>query len=128
MPRVISLAIRSCLAAALAVFAACGAQAQSTMSKLGTPGWYRMQLGSFEITALSDGTLDLPVDQLFPKVDPERIRSKVELSEVAVYRDRRMRRLLPSAIVLRRRRTDTKRNRQFRSIPRSFTARRQTCS
>jgi hypothetical protein len=30
---------------ALAVFAACGAHAQSAVSKLGTPGWYRMQFG-----------------------------------------------------------------------------------
>ena len=28
------------------------------------PGWYRLQLGDFEVTALNDGTLDLPVDQL----------------------------------------------------------------
>lgn len=28
------------------------------------PGWYRLQLGDFEITALSDGSIDLPVDKL----------------------------------------------------------------
>ena len=34
-----------------------------------------MRLGNFEITALSDGTLELPVDKLFTKVSPTRIRS-----------------------------------------------------
>jgi len=28
------------------------------------PGWYRMQLGDFEVTALSDGSINLPVDKL----------------------------------------------------------------
>jgi len=53
------------------------------MSKESSPGWYRMRLGSFEITALSDGTLDLPVDQLFPKVDPARIRTLLSRSYLA---------------------------------------------
>jgi glyoxylase-like metal-dependent hydrolase (beta-lactamase superfamily II) len=52
-----------------------GAWAQTPLSKEASPGWYRMRLGTFEITALSDGTLDLPVDELFPKVEPERIRA-----------------------------------------------------
>jgi glyoxylase-like metal-dependent hydrolase (beta-lactamase superfamily II) len=59
------------------------ALAQTPMSKDGSPGWYRMHLGTFEITALSDGPLDLPVDQLFPKVNPSRVRellSRVFLS------------------------------------------------
>ena len=53
------------------------------MSKDESPGWHRMHLGTFEITALSDGTLDLPVDQLFPKVDPGRLRSLLARSYLA---------------------------------------------
>ncbi|HET7863828.1 MAG TPA: MBL fold metallo-hydrolase [Burkholderiaceae bacterium] len=34
------------------------------MVKTQAPGYYRMMLGEFEVTALSDGTVKLPVDQL----------------------------------------------------------------
>jgi glyoxylase-like metal-dependent hydrolase (beta-lactamase superfamily II) len=51
------------------------AHAQTPMSNDATPGWYRMRLGQFEVTALSDGTLELPVDKIFTKVNPSRIRS-----------------------------------------------------
>jgi len=40
------------------------AQAAAPMQKTQAPGWYRLMVGSFEVTALSDGTVDLPVDQL----------------------------------------------------------------
>ncbi len=39
-----------------------------------------MRLGNFEITALSDGTLELPVDKMFTKVEPGRIRSLLSRS------------------------------------------------
>ncbi|MCY7316290.1 MAG: MBL fold metallo-hydrolase [Rubrivivax sp.] len=39
------------------------------------PGWYRMMLGSFQITALSDGTVKLPVDKLLTNIEPARIES-----------------------------------------------------
>ena len=39
-------------------------QASAPMAKTATPGWYRMQLGDFEITALSDGTVPLPMEKL----------------------------------------------------------------
>jgi len=39
------------------------------------PGWYRVQLGEFEITALSDGTLDLPVDKLLQQPAPNTLRA-----------------------------------------------------
>jgi glyoxylase-like metal-dependent hydrolase (beta-lactamase superfamily II) len=37
------------------------------------PGFYRMTLGDFEVTALNDGTLALPVKQLLTNTSPERI-------------------------------------------------------
>lgn len=40
------------------------AQAAAPQLKTQAPGWYRLMLGSFEVTALSDGTVGLPVDQL----------------------------------------------------------------
>jgi glyoxylase-like metal-dependent hydrolase (beta-lactamase superfamily II) len=49
--------------AALTLIAAATAHAEAPMQKT-QPGYYRMMLGGFEITALSDGTVALPVDKL----------------------------------------------------------------
>ena len=39
------------------------------------PAFYRMQLGDFEITALSDGTVKLPLDKMMSGVTPEEVRA-----------------------------------------------------
>lgn len=58
------------LAAALPVAAAglsalaLPALAAAPQQKVQAPGWYRFMVGSMEVTALSDGTVDLPVDKL----------------------------------------------------------------
>ena len=41
-----------------------GAQAAAPQVKTQAPGFYRVMLGDFEVTALSDGTVALPVDKL----------------------------------------------------------------
>ena len=46
------------------------ALAEAPMAKSQAPGWYRMKLGAFEVTALSDGTVTLPVDKLLSNVKP----------------------------------------------------------
>jgi glyoxylase-like metal-dependent hydrolase (beta-lactamase superfamily II) len=46
------------------------ALADAPMAQAQAPGWYRMKLGSFEVTAVSDGTVKLPVDQLLTKLKP----------------------------------------------------------
>ncbi len=46
------------------------ANAAAPQVKTQAPGYYRMMLGDFEVTALSDGTMDLPVDQLLTNVEP----------------------------------------------------------
>jgi glyoxylase-like metal-dependent hydrolase (beta-lactamase superfamily II) len=72
--------LRTCLVAALATAAATfgghtgAAHASAPLAKTGNPGWYRMMLGDFEVTALSDGTVTLPTDTLLinttkPKVE-----------------------------------------------------------
>lgn len=38
--------------------------AAAPMAKTSAPGYFRLMLGAFEVTALSDGTVELPVDQL----------------------------------------------------------------
>jgi glyoxylase-like metal-dependent hydrolase (beta-lactamase superfamily II) len=83
MPSLLSAAVKFYVPALLGVFAVSGAPAQTPMSTDNSPGWYRMHIGSFEITALSDGARDLPVDQLFPKVDTGRIRSLLARSFLA---------------------------------------------
>jgi glyoxylase-like metal-dependent hydrolase (beta-lactamase superfamily II) len=40
------------------------ALAAAPQVKTQAPGWYRFMVGSVEVTALSDGTVDLPVDKL----------------------------------------------------------------
>ena len=67
-----SLPLRHLLhSAALAAILALGAGAGPTAAlaaapqvKTQAPGFYRVMLGEFEVTALSDGTVDLPVDKL----------------------------------------------------------------
>jgi glyoxylase-like metal-dependent hydrolase (beta-lactamase superfamily II) len=52
------------LAAGLGVLPAAPALAAAPMVKSQAPGYYRMMLGDFEVTALSDGTVDLPMTDL----------------------------------------------------------------
>jgi glyoxylase-like metal-dependent hydrolase (beta-lactamase superfamily II) len=49
------------------------AQANAPLSKVATPGWYRMMLGDFEVTALSDGTVPLPMEKLLTGTTPAKI-------------------------------------------------------
>ncbi len=46
------------------------ANAAAPMVKTSAPGYYRMMLGEFEITALSDGTRALPMDKLLDHITP----------------------------------------------------------
>lgn len=63
------------LALALGVAVAGTALAAAPQLKGQAPGWYRLQLGDFEITALSDGTIDLPVDQLLKQPPANTLRA-----------------------------------------------------
>ncbi|MDR7297408.1 glyoxylase-like metal-dependent hydrolase (beta-lactamase superfamily II) [Pelomonas aquatica] len=56
--------LKRLLPAVLALACTAPAFAAGPQLKGQAPGWYRLQLGDFEVTALNDGTLDLPVDQL----------------------------------------------------------------
>ena len=44
--------------------------ALAPMAKKGAPGFYRLMLGKFEVTALSDGTFDFPVKDLLTNISP----------------------------------------------------------
>jgi len=60
-------------ALAAAAFLTTTAWAGSAAAGGQAPGWFRMKLGQFEVTALNDGTIDLPVDQLLLGITPERL-------------------------------------------------------
>jgi glyoxylase-like metal-dependent hydrolase (beta-lactamase superfamily II) len=61
----------------LALAAACTmtapALAGAPMVKTQAPGYYRMMLGEFEVTALSDGTVDLPMDKWLTGTTPQHV-------------------------------------------------------
>ncbi len=48
------------------------ALADAPMAKSAAPGYYRVMLGDFEVTALSDGILILPVEKLLTNTKPEK--------------------------------------------------------
>jgi len=60
---------------ALAVLVATGGVTQANAPLVGgqAPGWFRMKVGDFEVTALSDGTVELPVDKLLTGTTPEKV-------------------------------------------------------
>jgi glyoxylase-like metal-dependent hydrolase (beta-lactamase superfamily II) len=63
-----------CLAAAgFAIIPSTPANAAAPMVKTSAPGYYRMMLGDFEVTALSDGTGPFPVDKLLTNTTPEKV-------------------------------------------------------
>lgn len=67
--------IRTATAAlAASLFAFHGAQAAAPFAKAQAPGYYRMMLGDFEITALNDGTMLVPVSALLTNVSPPQVQ------------------------------------------------------
>ena len=80
--------LRTALASAMAICAVTAvslapvsaAHAAAPMAKTSAPGFYRMMLGDFEVTALSDGTVDLPVDKLLTNTTPAKVKSALAKS------------------------------------------------
>jgi glyoxylase-like metal-dependent hydrolase (beta-lactamase superfamily II) len=50
------------------------AVAGAPLAKNQAPGWYRMKVGDFEVTALSDGTLELPADTLLTGTTADKVK------------------------------------------------------
>ena len=65
--------LRSLLAAALLGLAAHAALAEAPMVKTQAPGYHRLMVGDFEVTALSDGTVKLPMGKILVDPDPSKI-------------------------------------------------------
>ena len=71
-----SRSLRAAVAAtALLAFASPSHAAAPPQPRGQAPGWYRIMLGSFEITALSDGTIDLPVEKLLTGTTPAKVNT-----------------------------------------------------
>src|SRR5450755_2145720 len=70
---------RALLAAvATSFFLAASAQGAAPMVKTQAPGFYRMMLGDFEVTALYDGSLPLAVDTLLTNTSPTRVKRALD--------------------------------------------------
>jgi glyoxylase-like metal-dependent hydrolase (beta-lactamase superfamily II) len=65
--------MRAALAMAAVFFFFAAAHAAAPIVKGQAPGYYRMMLGDFEVTALSDGTADLPVSKLLTRTTPAKV-------------------------------------------------------
>jgi glyoxylase-like metal-dependent hydrolase (beta-lactamase superfamily II) len=74
-PNLIRAALLATLVAgaSIAVAPLQSAHAAAPMVKTSGPGYYRIMLGSFEVTAISDGTTDLPVDKLLTNTTPAKV-------------------------------------------------------
>lgn len=55
-------------------------QAAAPFTKEAAPGFYRIMVGDFEVTALSDGTVALPVDKLLTRTTPEQVKKTLARS------------------------------------------------
>lgn len=64
---------KTACAALVATLFALPAFAAAPMAKSAAPGYFRMMLGDFEVTAINDGTVDLPVDKLLQGQKPAAI-------------------------------------------------------
>lgn len=67
---------RSVLTLTLATTLSVSAIASAPQKKTSAPGYYRMMLGDVEVTAISDGTTELPVHQLL-QMDADKVREKL---------------------------------------------------
>ena len=57
--------------------------AAAPMVKTQAPGYYRMMLGDFELTALSDGTVKLPVKDLLTNTTPGKVDAALKRAFIA---------------------------------------------
>ena len=67
------LSTRTIAFAGLLAFPAAMIQAAAPQIKTQAPGYHRTMLGDFEVTALSDGTVALPVDKLLTNTTPAQV-------------------------------------------------------
>ena len=72
--------MRRTLALSMGLLLAAAAHAAAPQQKTQAPGFYRMMLGDFEITALSDGTVDLQPKQLLTNTTQAQVADLLQRS------------------------------------------------
>lgn len=78
---ILRLALATAFSAGMLGLATVGtAHAAAPMVKTSAPGYFRMMLGDFEVTALSDGTVSLPVDKLLTNTTPAKVKQALAKS------------------------------------------------
>jgi glyoxylase-like metal-dependent hydrolase (beta-lactamase superfamily II) len=73
-----SLRLAGHLILAFAALLGAGAHAAAPQVKTQAPGYYRFMVGDFEVTALSDGTVMLPMDKLLANIAPVRLENALK--------------------------------------------------
>jgi len=76
--RLATLCVALALPGAAALLAPWPAQAAAPMARTQAPGFYRVMVGEFEVTALSDGTVALPVDQMLTGTTPAAVHAALK--------------------------------------------------
>ncbi len=72
------------LAAAAAFVLAGPAHAAAPLVKTQAPGFHRLMVGDFEVTALSDGTVALPVDKILTNTTPAKVAAAFKKAGLAL--------------------------------------------
>lgn len=70
------------MTAALTLCVSLPAAAAAPMAKTPAPGYFRFMLGDYEITAISDGTTDLPVDTLLTNTTKDAVDAALAASHL----------------------------------------------
>ncbi len=65
------------------LFVLAPAHAEAPLAKTAPCGYYRMMLGDFEVTVLSDGTVALPVDKLLTHTTPAKVAKALARAHLA---------------------------------------------
>src|ERR1017187_2181484 len=71
---------RFAAALAIVVLASAAAHASAPLQKTQAPGYYRLMLGDFEITALSDGTFPMNLGKLLTHITPQQLEAALARS------------------------------------------------
>ncbi|MDB5528430.1 MAG: fold metallo-hydrolase [Devosia sp.] len=80
MPRQSTRLSFAALALASITLATAPSFAAGPLQTTSAPGYYRIMVGAYEVTALSDGTVDLPVDQLLTNITPDAVKADLAAS------------------------------------------------
>jgi hypothetical protein len=70
----VSPAFLALMGAALTLCSCVSVRASAPMAKT-QPGFYRMMLGDFEVTALNDGVVAYPTTRVLPTATPEQVKT-----------------------------------------------------